>query len=134
MSSCDDRALDLSALDLSDRAIYRHQPVHVSGAPSSTIIRGNYKLTLHYSTPDSKKYKGYGWYEMYDLSSDIAEGTNMVKELDLSKPNPASRLKGERLQTTFLKLARELNQWLCDTKAPLPFKAGTKEPVALPAL
>lgn len=119
---------------IAERSLFRHQPVHVSGAPSSTITSGDYKLTYHYKTPDSKKYKGYGWYEFYNLKKDIGESNNLAKDVNMLKKKPASAIKSKETRKKFTQLARELNKWLKDTKAPLPYIIGTKTEVELPKI
>ncbi|SHJ17481.1 Arylsulfatase A [Rubritalea squalenifaciens DSM 18772] len=122
----------LEGKEIEERGLFRHQPVHVSGAPSSTIIKGRYKLLLQYNSPDSKKYLGYGHYEFYDLESPEGEQLNLAEGLDLAAPALDQAFKNKQHKEVFLQLAKELNQWLADTDAALPYEKGTKKPVKLP--
>ena len=115
------------------RPLFRHQSIHGKGTPSSTILKGDYKLILHYDTPKSKQYKGYGYYEFYNLKNDMGESKNIAENVDLAKIENASKaIIAERDRTQFVIMARELNKWLRETKASLPYIKGTKKCVKLP--
>jgi hypothetical protein len=59
---------------------------------------------------------------------------NSNKKPVLSKKNPAAAIIEEKDRTIFLSLAKELNQWLINTGAALPYLKGTKDPAPLPEI
>ena len=98
----------LSGIQLKkDRSLFWHYPnlwdgVGLGVSPSSTIRKENMKLIYHYET---------GTKELYDLSVDIGEKNNLVKE----KPDVVR------------KLSKELSNYLRKVKAQRPsFKATGK--------
>jgi hypothetical protein len=87
-----------------------------------------------FNTPSSTEYKGYGHYKFFNLKDDISESRNLAEGVDLSKKNPAAAIIEEKDRTIFLSLAKELNQWLINTEAELPYLKGTKDPAPLPEI
>ena len=117
---------DLSALFLNqgearsqllERPIYWHLPGYLleSGRnqrPQSIVRQGTLKLIYNYETAS---------YELYDLDTDISEGSNQLEA-------PLDGLTADRATA----MAALLNNWLVDTNAPLPTLRSTGETVALP--
>jgi len=123
---------------IKNRAIFRHQPIQ-DRPMSCSVIFNNYKLILFYETPNSRTYKGYGKYELYNLKDDLAEKVNLVSNLNLGKKNFTKQIKDPVVRKRFVTMAKMLNKWLVDNKADLPYtrdKKGnmTKKTIQLPKI
>ncbi|EON79248.1 Arylsulfatase [Lunatimonas lonarensis] len=75
--------------------IYGTQENHWRAVPSTTVIRGDWKLIYYYE---------YGDFELFDLKNDLAETTNVA----LSKKEIADEL------------LKEVRKWTAEVDAPIP--------------